>query len=196
MERATLSLRPSLAPAGGVPARAKRRQESCGPKAASGGTERDQPRNPLHRGRRPVCNGGEGSSGRSPGRERTRVHRGLSRRHAGTGSARNPGDPLVPAGRCRGRRPQGQPEGRRAAGGSRIGPYYRGSEGKPRGGKGPTDQRVVGVAHGGHAEAHYHVPVALAAHPHRCAGLKSPVREIRTPGSVGGRRGNPAPYPT
>ena len=58
------------------------------------------------------------------------------------------------------------------------------------------DQRVVGVAHGGHAEAHPHVPVALAAHPHRCAGLKSPVREIRTPGSVGGRRGNPALYPT
>jgi len=29
-----------------------------------------------------------------------------------------------------------------------------------------------------------------------CADLKSPVREIRTPGSVGGRRGNPALYPT
>jgi hypothetical protein len=47
--------------------------------------------------------------------------------------------------------------------GSRIGLYYRRSGGKPRGGKGPTDQRVGGAAHGGHTEAHSHVPVAPVA---------------------------------
>ncbi len=92
-------------------------QESCGPKAATdagmNGTsppEADKPRNPLHRGRRPASYGGEGSSGRSPRRERPRVRRGLSRQHAGTGSARNPGDPPIGPAVGRGRRRQGNPK--------------------------------------------------------------------------------------
>ena len=39
------------------------------------GHERDRPRNPGHRGGRPVCNGGEDPSGRLSRRERTRLHR-------------------------------------------------------------------------------------------------------------------------
>ena len=81
--RATPGLGPGLA-SGRVTVQVKRRpvcvqctgrQERCEPKAAiARGRERDQPRNPLHRGRRPVCNGGEGTSGRPSWPGRTRVH--------------------------------------------------------------------------------------------------------------------------
>ena len=144
---------------GWVTARAKCRQELCGPKSAiARGSERDKPRNPLHRGRRPVCNGGEGSSGRSPGREQTRAHpasRGTRRDGKRTEPARarhRPGHLR------RGRRWQGNPKPDVGVAG--VGSAHSIGEGgvMPVEGRGrrPAYRQA---AHGGHAEAQSHVPV-------------------------------------
>ena len=71
---------------------------------------------------------------------------------------------------ARGRRQRGREIHNPGCGSSRESdrPIVALKRGNARGGKGPTDQRVVGVAHGGHAEAHSHVPVAPAAHSSFC----------------------------
>ena len=131
--------------AGNRPGRSVDRN-SVGRKPPIGGTERDKPRNPLHRGRRPVGNGGEGSSDRSFRRERTRVHRGLSRRHAETGSARNPGEPAIGPATWPGASQARQSQAGRGGGGCRIGPYYRGSGVMPVEGRGRRTSASSGHA--------------------------------------------------
>ena len=62
----------------------------------------------------------------------------------------------------------------------------QGTGGKPRGGKGPTDQRVGAAAHGGHSEAHPHVPVAAPARPHGAGRPPGAVHLHRSPDDRGG----------